>query len=123
MNVAPLDTSISVAEQSGIIYMALPFSEARDKVVVARSHRLFETWYDRWCISSDAVERSELCTESREKLKLLFRQRVVNAHRYIVGTGGRMMDQFQPWYCGVAFDFIFKFCTGMPDMPAWGNNP
>ena len=30
-----------------------------------------------------------------------------------------MVDQFEPWYSGVAFAFIFKYCTGMPDMPEW----
>ena len=30
-----------------------------------------------------------------------------------------MQPQFQPWYFGAAFAFLFKFCTGMPDMPAW----
>ena len=30
-----------------------------------------------------------------------------------------MVDQFQPWYFGVAFAFVFKYCTGMPDMPEW----
>ena len=34
-------------------------------------------------------------------------------------TGNSMIDQFQPWYFGVAFAFLFKFCTGMPDMPAF----
>ena len=29
------------------------------------------------------------------------------------------MDQFEPWYFGVAFAFLFKYCTGMPDMPEW----
>ena len=27
-----------------------------------------------------------------------------------------MVDQFKPWYFGVAFAFLFKYCTGMPDM-------
>ena len=30
-----------------------------------------------------------------------------------------MQNQFVPWYFGVAFAFIFKYCTGMPDMPEW----
>ena len=30
-----------------------------------------------------------------------------------------MLDQFVPWYFGVAFAFLFKYCTGMPDMPEW----
>ena len=38
--------------------------------------------------------------------------------RFFVTTGNAMLDQFEPWYFGVAFAFIFKYCTGMPDMPA-----
>ena len=30
-----------------------------------------------------------------------------------------MQDQFKPWYFGIAFAFLFKYCTGMPDMPKW----
>ena len=30
-----------------------------------------------------------------------------------------MLDQFEPWYFGVAYAFLFKYCTGMPDMPDW----
>ena len=34
-----------------------------------------------------------------------------------------MLDQFEPWYFGVAFAFLFKYCTGMPDMPQWSERP
>ena len=34
-----------------------------------------------------------------------------------------MLDQFKPWYFGVAFAFVFKYCTGMPDMPAFMKQP
>ena len=37
----------------------------------------------------------------------------------VMTTGSALLDQFQPWYFGVAFAFIFKYCTGMPDMPAF----
>ena len=30
-----------------------------------------------------------------------------------------MVRQFEPWYFGVAFAFLFKYCTGMPDMLEW----
>ena len=30
-----------------------------------------------------------------------------------------MLDQFEPWYFGVAYEFLLKYCTGMPDMPDW----
>ena len=39
--------------------------------------------------------------------------------RLVMTTGSALLDQFQPWYFGVAFAFIFKYCTGMPDMPAF----
>ena len=34
-------------------------------------------------------------------------------------TGNKLIDQFEPWYFGVAFAFLFKYCTGMPDLPAF----
>ena len=35
----------------------------------------------------------------------------------VVTKGDAMIDQFQPWFFGVAFALLFKFCTGMPDVP------
>ena len=35
---------------------------------------------------------------------------------YVMATGNNLVDQFQPWYFGIAFAFLFKYCTGMPDM-------
>ena len=43
--------------------------------------------------------------------------------RYVVKTGNVIMNQFEPWYFGVAFAFCFKFCAGMPDMPDWSKTP
>ena len=39
--------------------------------------------------------------------------------RVAVSTGNEMLDQFKPWYYGVAFSFMFSYCTGMPDVPAF----
>ena len=36
--------------------------------------------------------------------------------RVVVSSGNKMIDQFQPWYFGCAFAFVFKYGTGMPDM-------
>jgi len=36
---------------------------------------------------------------------------------HVIVTGNKMLDQFEPWYFGVAFAFVFKYCTGMPDWP------
>ena len=43
--------------------------------------------------------------------------------RFACATGNAMIDQFEPWYFGVAFAFVFKYCTGMPDMPAFAKLP
>ena len=40
-----------------------------------------------------------------------------------IKTGQQVMDQFEPWYFGVAFAFVFKYCLGMPDLPAWSKKP
>ena len=38
-------------------------------------------------------------------------------------TGNVMIDQFVPWYFGIAFAFIFTYNTGFPDMPAFTRRP
>ena len=43
--------------------------------------------------------------------------------RLAVITGNQLIDQFQPWYFGIAFAFLFKYCIGMPDMPQWSRKP
>ena len=40
-----------------------------------------------------------------------------------VRTGNAMVDQFQPWYFGVAFAFCFKYCTACPDIAGTKNQP
>eukprot|EP00959_Pyramimonas_sp_CCMP1952_P197146 4122876-Pyramimonas_sp.AAC.1 len=60
-------------------------------------------------------EEVRLVTEAHERNEGVDRLRVC--------TGNTMMDQFEPWYFGVAFAFIFKYCTGMPDMPAFLKRP
>ena len=45
------------------------------------------------------------------------------AERLEVKTGNEMLDQFQPYYFGVAFSFIFSYCTAMPDPPAFMRKP
>ena len=42
--------------------------------------------------------------------------------RYVVYPGRQMMNQFEPWFFGVAFPFCFKYGVGMPDMPEWQEN-
>jgi len=39
--------------------------------------------------------------------------------RVSVTAHNQLIDQFEPWYFGVAFAFVFKYCVGMPDMPAF----
>ena len=47
----------------------------------------------------------------------------MSTERVEVKAGNDMIDQFQPWHFGVAFSFIFSYCTGMPDMPAFMKRP
>ena len=44
---------------------------------------------------------------------------VEEAAEFTLRTGNRLLDQFRPQYFGFAFPYVFKFCTGMPDPPAW----
>eukprot|EP00959_Pyramimonas_sp_CCMP1952_P112715 2356385-Pyramimonas_sp.AAC.1 len=42
--------------------------------------------------------------------------------RYVVYPGRAMMNQFVPWFFGVAFPFCLKCGVGVPDMPEWQEN-
>ena len=74
-------------------------------------------------ISSSAVAR-DLHDEVRSGLVDCIKDcHQIYSHQYIVSTGSHMMNQFEPWYFGVAFAFCFKYCVGMPDMPSWSKTP
>ena len=57
------------------------------------------------------------CDDARLNCVIMFGGNVEKWRKYVVTIGTTMMDQFMPWYFGVAFAFCFKYCTGMPDMP------
>ena len=46
-----------------------------------------------------------------------------NVSRVTACTGNKMLDQFEPWYFGIAFSFLIKYCTGMPDRPEFVQKP
>ena len=46
-----------------------------------------------------------------------------NADKFKVVTGNVLLDQFVPWYFGIAFAFLFKYCIGMPDLEKWSSIP
>ena len=54
--------------------------------------------------------------EARLNMDLLSGKALKDCNRYVAGISNGLMDQFEPWYFGVAFAFCFKYCTGMPDM-------
>ena len=35
---------------------------------------------------------------------------------FVMKTGNVLVDQFKPWFFGIAFAFCFKYCTAMPDV-------
>ena len=47
----------------------------------------------------------------------------LRAQRSEVKTGNATLYQFQPYDFGVAFSFIFSYCTAMPDPPAFMRRP
>ena len=67
-----------------------------------------DIWYANASVTEVRAALTSLCQTSIDR-------------RYLVGTGNVLVDQFQPWYFGVAFPFCFKYCTGMPDVPEWCN--
>jgi len=60
---------------------------------------------------------------TRQRMQDIHQGGDVGCQRYVMSSGSIMQPQFQPWYFGIAFAFLFKFCTGMPDMPEWSSHP
>lgn len=42
---------------------------------------------------------------------------------FVIHTGNRLLDQFEPWYFAFAFAFLFSYGTAMPDPPNWSAKP
>lgn len=49
-------------------------------------------------------------------------QTAPHVQRFSVTTGSELLDQTKPWYFGVAFAFVYKYCIGMPDPPAFADH-
>ena len=79
----------------------------------------------RACVREGAAPGAE--EASRETLERGMLAQVTSEGKRVdrlrVRTGNVMMDQFEPWYFGVAFAFLFKYCTGMPDCPEFMKRP
>lgn len=43
-------------------------------------------------------------------------------HHFAVTTGSELIDQTKPWYFGIAFAFVYKYCIGMPDPPSFADH-
>ena len=92
------------------LLLCKPFLADRERGAVRTVARVF-------CHESDAAETL------RHSLRSVHEMHGSRLHRFVLGTGNAMIDQFQPWYFGVAFAFSFKYCTGMPDMPVFAQRP
>ena len=68
------------------------------------------------CSSKSAFNCNVSFEEARLNLDLLSGKSMRECKKYIAGVSNEMLDQFEPWYFGVAFAFCFKYCTGMPYM-------
>ena len=78
----------------------------------------------------EAIQRKRRITGAGKHLNVKDATKIVEerskrrkVQRVACATGNAMIDQFEPWYFGVAFAFLFKYCTGMPDMPAFAKAP
>ena len=68
------------------------------------------------CSSESAFDCNVSVEEASLNLDLLSGKALKDCKKYVAGISSEMMDQFEPWYFGVAFAFCFKYCTGMPDL-------
>ena len=68
------------------------------------------------CSSKSAFDCNVSVEEASLNLDLLSGKALKDCKKYVAGISNEMMDQFEPWYFGVAFAFCFKYCTGMPDL-------
>ena len=59
----------------------------------------------------------------RERLVYVRKTGNVRMRKFVMSSGDVMRDQFKPWYFGIAFAFLFKYCAGVPDMPVWPPTP
>jgi hypothetical protein len=71
------------------------------------------------CLSEVSAPADHIRT-LRQRLRDLFQGSDVRSLRFAMTSGTAMQPQFKPWYFGVAFSFLFKFCTGMPE---WSGEP
>jgi hypothetical protein len=71
--------------------------------------------------ADDCINFLDAPADHSWKLRGDLRDLPCEAHnvRFAMTAGSDMQPQFKPWYFGVAFAFLFKYCTGMPDMPEW----
>ena len=112
-----LQVYLTSAAYFNIYQLLTPYVEAKDyrQMSQAASSHANLRWIENvddeeW--RSKRVDLAELLTANKAHL-----------HQFIMSTGSGMMNQFEPWYFGVAFAFCFKYCTGMPDMPKWSKHP
>ena len=75
------------------------------------------------CVVAREVSTNFYSSSLREYLLGFFKGRETGSARFVMSAGSAMQPQFKPWYFGVAFAFLFKYCTGMPDMPEWSAEP
>ena len=98
----------TLAERDNILALSAVFFEVKD-----HAHVL--------CTCKSALECNVDWQEASLNCKLLFGVSPKECGRYMASIGNEMLEQFEPWYFGVAFAFCFKYCTGMPDLVSFGN--
>ena len=60
------------------------------------------------CTSKSVFDCNVSFEEAILNLDLLSGKSMKDCRKYIAGVSNQMLDQFEPWYFGVAFAFCFK---------------
>ena len=108
---------LSVATYRSMFQVLVPYIDKEDFEELACSSTVFANLH--FVTSEDDV----FSKSHKQTLVELLTRNEAYLHQFIVATGSGMMNQFEPWYFGVAFAFCFKFCSGMPDLPSWSKHP
>ena len=119
---APCDSSVSSVdeERSFILRMASLWLPRCDKLECLCGGHGAARALARTSRADDRAASADMDTVQYQLWELM--ETDLSRVKYVMYPGRRMMNQFEPWFFGVAFPFCFKYGVGMPDMPEWTEN-
>jgi len=88
----------------------------RKQVNAAKRRKSVGLW-NKFTSTTGVESPAEFANDTKEESQDIGDQQRVG--KYVAATGNELVSQFNSWYFGIAFAFLFKFCTAMPDMPKY----